>query len=257
MAPAALDLFALETRARRTIGELIKPLVSQQAADSRKVAEMESKHERLLARLHQVEFALGLNDSKPKVFQNIDDKFAEMRAVVALNLSESNFKVGCCDQKIASLERDLKDCLSSMRSMESLIKVRDQETQRSNQTQQEMKSMMNTQIKVLQDSIEQLDAQTRGSLDQFELKVMLQEAKIVNFEATLKESTNFLHESYLTGQKNSTEISKLRDLKVEAKDFERTRDTLLKQVETIRFATYDNFRVLRATDNFIEKYLPF
>ena len=29
------------------------------------------------------------------------------------------------------------------------------------------------------------------------------------------------------------------------------------QLETIRFATYDNFRVVRATDNFIEKYLPF
>lgn len=29
------------------------------------------------------------------------------------------------------------------------------------------------------------------------------------------------------------------------------------QIETIKFATYDNFRVIRATDNFIEKYLPF
>ena len=32
---------------------------------------------------------------------------------------------------------------------------------------------------------------------------------------------------------------------------------LLDQIETIRFATYDNFRVIRATDNYIEKYLPF
>jgi hypothetical protein len=28
-------------------------------------------------------------------------------------------------------------------------------------------------------------------------------------------------------------------------------------METIRFAVYDNFRVVKATDNFIEKYLPF
>ncbi len=32
---------------------------------------------------------------------------------------------------------------------------------------------------------------------------------------------------------------------------------MLEQIETIRFATYDNFRVIRATDNFVEKYLPF
>lgn len=29
------------------------------------------------------------------------------------------------------------------------------------------------------------------------------------------------------------------------------------QLETIRFATYDNFRVLKQTDNYIEKYFPF
>ena len=28
-------------------------------------------------------------------------------------------------------------------------------------------------------------------------------------------------------------------------------------METIKFATYDNFRVIKATDNFVEKYLPF
>ena len=28
-------------------------------------------------------------------------------------------------------------------------------------------------------------------------------------------------------------------------------------METIRYAVYDNYRVLKATDNYIEKYLPF
>ena len=28
-------------------------------------------------------------------------------------------------------------------------------------------------------------------------------------------------------------------------------------IATIKNATYDNFRVIRATDNYIEKYLPF
>jgi|LauGreDrversion4_2_1035121.scaffolds.fasta_scaffold116546_1 hypothetical protein len=29
------------------------------------------------------------------------------------------------------------------------------------------------------------------------------------------------------------------------------------EIETIRMATHDNFLVLRSTDNYIEKYLPF
>ena len=46
-------------------------------------------------------------------------------------------------------------------------------------------------------------------------------------------------------------------MKVETKVFSSRMDDLLEQIETIRFATYDNFRVIRATDNYIEKYLPF
>ena len=29
------------------------------------------------------------------------------------------------------------------------------------------------------------------------------------------------------------------------------------KLETITFATYDNYRVIKQTDNFVEKYLPF
>lgn len=46
-------------------------------------------------------------------------------------------------------------------------------------------------------------------------------------------------------------------MKVEAKEFYDTKKVLTDQIETIRYATYDNFRVIRGTDNFIEKYLPF
>ena len=64
-------------------------------------------------------------------------------------------------------------------------------------------------------------------------------------------------ETYETTTKHSVNIQKLIEGKVEQKEFNATRDDLTVQLETIRFATYDNFRVVRATDNYIEKYLPF
>ena len=45
--------------------------------------------------------------------------------------------------------------------------------------------------------------------------------------------------------------------KLDVKEYTPVRDDLFKQIETVRYATYDNFRVLRSTDNFIDKYLPF
>ena len=85
MAPETLDLFALETRARRTIGELIRPIVIELDTDRRTVAEVISKQERINQRLGNLEYALGLNDSKPKVFEEIENTLAEIKAEMAVN----------------------------------------------------------------------------------------------------------------------------------------------------------------------------
>jgi len=51
-APAELDLFAMETRARRTIGELMKPIIVELDNDRRKVAEVDATQLRINSRLH-------------------------------------------------------------------------------------------------------------------------------------------------------------------------------------------------------------
>ena len=75
----------METRARRTIAELIRPIVSSQAEDRRRVEEMTSKQDRLNYRVGQLEYALGLNDSKPKVFEDIENELADLKSEVAVN----------------------------------------------------------------------------------------------------------------------------------------------------------------------------
>ena len=75
----------METRARRTIAELIRPIVTGQAEDRRRVEEMTSKQDRLNYRVGQLEYALGLNDSKPKVFEDIENELADLKSEVAVN----------------------------------------------------------------------------------------------------------------------------------------------------------------------------
>lgn len=58
----------METRARRTIGELIRPIITESDTDRRKVAEVSSKYDRIISRLNQLEYSLGLSDTKPKLF---------------------------------------------------------------------------------------------------------------------------------------------------------------------------------------------
>lgn len=45
--------------------------------------------------------------------------------------------------------------------------------------------------------------------------------------------------------------------KLDQSEFERKIQEFEDKLETIRYATYDSFRALKATDNYLEKYLPF
>ena len=57
--------------------------------------------------------------------------------------------------------------------------------------------------------------------------------------------------------KNGAEILALKLTKLDSAEFEEKIKTFDDQLETIRYATYDSFRALKATDNYLEKYLPF
>jgi hypothetical protein len=49
----------------------------------------------------------------------------------------------------------------------------------------------------------------------------------------------------------------LSQIKLNVRDFEAKMALYDDQLETIRFACYDTFKVIKQTDNYIEKYLPF
>jgi hypothetical protein len=46
-------------------------------------------------------------------------------------------------------------------------------------------------------------------------------------------------------------------MKLDQNEFEQKIQKFDEQLETVRFAVYDSFRVLKATDNYLEKYMPF
>ena len=102
--PASLDLFTLETRARKTIAELIKPIQIEADTDRSKVAKMTVKHDNVLKRLTKIEFILNLNSQKPKVFEDIDNAIAAIKSDIAINKSEAEFQVDLSNTKNLALE---------------------------------------------------------------------------------------------------------------------------------------------------------
>ena len=76
-------------------------------------------------------------------------------------------------------------------------------------------------------------------------------------ENILREQTTQQERTSADCIKNTGNIVKLFATKVDKPDYEKCTQQLSEQLETIKFATYDNFRTILATDNYIEKYLPF
>ncbi len=78
-----------------------------------------------------------------------------------------------------------------------------------------------------------------------------------NFSTQLSQvNTNI--SSLVDGQsKQQSEALSLRMTKLDANEFEEKIEKFDQQLETLRFAVYDSFRVLKATDNYLEKYMPF
>ena len=68
---------------------------------------------------------MGLNDSRPKVFEEIDNKFADVKSDLAMKHVEAIYRSGICDNRIEVLDRDMKSALADIRTMDNLLKLRD------------------------------------------------------------------------------------------------------------------------------------
>lgn len=65
IAPHALDIFTIETKSRKAIGELIRPLNQEMEKDRLTVAAFSVKCDEFVERLDKIEFILGLDSKKP------------------------------------------------------------------------------------------------------------------------------------------------------------------------------------------------
>jgi hypothetical protein len=88
MAPHALDIFAIETKSRKAIGELIRPLNQEMERDRVTVAGFIIKSDEFIERLDKIEYILGLDSKKPQVFVDIENKIAETTVKMEIHKCE-------------------------------------------------------------------------------------------------------------------------------------------------------------------------
>ena len=88
MPPQELEFFALETKARKTISQLIQPLVKDRDEDRKKMVVLTDEQDRLAKRLKKVEFYFELCGEKPEVFVQIENQIADIKQRMVENKTD-------------------------------------------------------------------------------------------------------------------------------------------------------------------------
>ena len=68
-----IDIFAMETRARRTLHTLVQDLNNQMTDEQAKRAEMEILYDKVLKRIHTLEQYQGQANGKPKIVIDLEN----------------------------------------------------------------------------------------------------------------------------------------------------------------------------------------
>ena len=158
----------METRARRTIAELIKPIVHELEQDRRNVAQVCSNQDRINSRLNNIEFAMGLNDARPKVFEEIENKFADFKCDIAEKHNDAIYRVGLCDNRIEVLDRDMRSALADIRTMDNLLKLRDDTIKETKEIQVKLKLETNERFAKIERDMAELKGRTKHDLNNFD-----------------------------------------------------------------------------------------
>lgn len=95
--------------------------------DRRNVRVIQLNEQRLDERIKQLEYISGISETKPKVFQDLDNTILNMRIKMTEEIGEavSNLKLSIARNHI--VEGKMGDCEKTVRSLEKLIHLRDEQ----------------------------------------------------------------------------------------------------------------------------------
>jgi chromosome segregation ATPase len=200
---------------------------------------------------------VGLNGAKPQVFVELENKIADNGIKMEVAKHVLMEEINRSNERIQQLKANFDDCSQQIDTLDRLQNLTNNQLSQTQDQLQKLDIRISKEIGDAQAELINLRAITDSSIEKFGLKVNTMEDKVKNFELNLKEQSRFLQKTFEQATTNASDISKLFMSKVEVADYISNRQQVSEQVQTIRYATYDNFRCLLATDNYLEKYLPF
>ena len=168
-------------------------------------------------------------------------------------LSELNLSI----QRGYIVESKIADCEKTVQSLETLIKMRDEQLMDLNGRSSKITMQQAVDAAQFDKRQSALESQIASQFSQMQIKVDSCLAFTQNFSTQLSQVNTDISNLVDGQSKQKSETLALKMMKLDQNEFEQKIQKFDEQLETVRFAVYDSFRVLKATDNYLEKYMPF
>jgi hypothetical protein len=127
VAPNALQFFQMETKSRKVINELMKPINRDMEEEKLVLADFSVKLNNFIARLQKVEHVVGLEGAKPVVFVELENRIAENCVRIEVDKQQLMDEIAKTNRSIGKLQNNFDDSIKHMETLEQLQKFNSQQ----------------------------------------------------------------------------------------------------------------------------------
>jgi hypothetical protein len=252
-----LDLFALEMKTRKMIHELVAPVVDKMNIERQRLAVYNDRSHQMEVRIASLEHICDVQGTKPKIFELISNEFADLKEQQAYLETGIMKQINILQGKIYNQQEEID-------KMNQLSEVLTGKADSLDVFTREIRALLSTMTEKLMGSIfevrQDLDDQMRTTFR--DLKGL--ELQMLNSQQKLTDTIERVESLEKLMDSNSKDLVKVTKLALEMNEnkldlckFIRTIDEMTLQLNTCKYAVQDTFRTLLATDNYLQKYLPF
>ena len=254
-----IDTFTIQNRANEKVTKMIHPIVEQIEGDRQSRAQIEVNQDKILKRLAKLEQIWGSNPSmtRPEFAEELDSKIADLRALhmhdfqqIKGSIQENNIR---CD-KIAEKAKDLDQNFVFFKRAMEMREAQQKNLEEKMKKQEQTSISLRHEIMAMTDKFERLIEQNKDSI-QRNLEAADHQHKEVMFEHT--KTSDLLAKNILKLNRAMDDIETIKDTKLDKNFFSTGFVEVNKKIEKNRQGMIDNFAQQLATDNYLEKYLPF
>ena len=124
-----IDLFAMETRARQTLHELVFPIYGQIDGERKVRAEMEVMYDKVLERLIKLEELLGASNKKPKMIEDVEAMVADVRKQEALDVAALKSALTKSENQQQEINQNMEELNITISGMRTTLDLREKQIQ--------------------------------------------------------------------------------------------------------------------------------